>query len=94
MIINDENKSFKDLLDFPCNITFSVISSTEEGSEQLIRKVIEEDNKLKIKTPITAKKSAKGNYISYRVTTKVESEDMLKKLYADLGKIPGVRYVL
>ncbi|MGN1356190.1 MAG: YbeD family protein [Succinivibrionaceae bacterium] len=94
MIINDSQKSFKDLMEFPSRITFSVIGKIGETSEEMIRGVIEENHKLKVYNPVTTQKSSKGNYQSFRVTTKVQSEEQLKQLYTDLGKIPGVRYVL
>ncbi len=86
--------TFKELLEFPCKFSFRVIGNDSDHVQNQIVKVIEEEFELEILSEITRTLSQKGTYASFHVELMASSEEQLKALYAALGKIESVKYVL
>ena len=86
--------TFRDLLNFPCKFSFRVIRDDSDHVQNQIVRVIEDEFNLEILSDITRTLSRKGTYASFHVELMASSEEQLKALYAALGKIESVKYVL
>lgn len=87
--------SFKELLEFPCVIDFRIIVVDEKNILETLLKFIDENYKGRRQdSKIEERKSSKGNYISYTIGIKVESEDEIKDIYKKLCSNSYVKHVI
>lgn len=90
--LNNEEKTLKDLLTFPCDFTFKVVGKSRPDLANDVQKEMEKQAQV-IDKPVT-RASGKGHYIAVSLTIRAENIEQVEKLYANLAKIDGVRMVL
>ena len=79
-------------LEFPLECHFRVIAANEGPMQEVIESVA---RGLGITSPVTkANVSGKGKYISFNISTVVESREAMNRIDAELRRIQGVRMVL
>lgn len=80
---------------FPLTIDIKVIIEKlhpEEFSAAYLRTIF---SQLKIpNTNWRSKLSSEGRYISYTIEIILSSDELMKKLYSELGTIPGIKLAL
>ena len=86
--------TFRELLEFPCEFSLRVIGADSDETEKDILKTLKDRFALEPLAPVTRALSSKKTYASFRLSLRVDSEEQLRSLYAELGKISGVKYVL
>jgi putative lipoic acid-binding regulatory protein len=79
-------------LQFPVECHFRILAENQPNMAFVIETVLME---LGVSAPLeTANTSANGRYISFNVTTIVESREMMNRIDAELRRILGVRMVM
>lgn len=79
-------------LEFPLECQFRVIAEDHKNMAFVIETVLMQ---LGVENPVVrGKLSKKGTYVSYRVTTVVESREAMNRIDAELRLIQGVKMVL
>ncbi|MDC7124286.1 MAG: DUF493 domain-containing protein [Spirochaetales bacterium] len=91
MVLQQQNEKIQ----FPVSFRLKIISityDTEDSAFQKFSKVLA-DNEIKYSN-WDSKPSSGGRYASYRVDVTINNNETFKKIYADLGKLEGVRCVI
>ncbi|MBQ8708562.1 MAG: DUF493 domain-containing protein [Succinivibrionaceae bacterium] len=89
-----KDPTFGELLEFPCDFSLRIIGADSDETERDILRTVREKFALEPIVPVTRARSSKKTYAAFRLSLRVESEKQLRSLYAELGKISGVKYVL
>ncbi|PJG59184.1 DUF493 family protein YbeD [Aeromonas cavernicola] len=86
------NTKFDELLEFPCEFPFKVLGIADPALPDMVVAVLQQ-HAPGTYSP-TVQPSSKGNYHSVRVTVTAQSKEHIETMYAALGKIALVKYVL
>lgn len=79
-------------LEFPLECQYRVIAEDHEKMAFVIETVLEG---LGVEAPVVrGSKSKNGTYVSYSITTVVESREAMNRIDAELRNIEGVKMVL
>jgi putative lipoic acid-binding regulatory protein len=84
---------FEDLVDFPTTMTLRVMCAAEPGIRDRCVQRAERITGHPVQA-VAARSSAKGNYIAHHLEVLADSADQLRKVYAGLKALDGVRLVL
>lgn len=87
---NSNNGSMEELIEFPVKYTFKAMGENSATFVEDVRSVFGHTEIHDLKE----NKSSKGTYTSVSVTVTVNSFDELKKIYADIKIIKGLKYHL
>lgn len=90
--IPQSDKKLKDLLEFPCTMTFKVVGAKREGLLEDVVAVAQKYAKGDYNPSL--KESGKGTYHSVSITINAENIEQVETLYAEFAKVEGVRMVL
>ena len=91
LTINSDAK-LKDLLEFPCSITYKVMGYAKPELPEKVLAVIQRHAPGDYSPAV--KPSAKGNYHSVSINITATSIEQVETLYKELGEIDIVRMVL
>ena len=89
-----QRRRFDELVSFPCNFTFKVVGTAEGDFAATIASELGAVLGRKVETPLTTRRSAGGKYESVTLHIHVVSGDEVYAVYAALGELPQVRFVL
>ena len=79
-------------LRFPLDCSYRVVAEDLDGMQFVIETVLQQ---LGVDSPVEkGARSAKGNYITYRITVRVHSLEQMNQIDAELRNIQGVKMVL
>jgi uncharacterized protein len=81
------------LLSFPCDHIFKAFGPDDEEFVQSVKKAVS----TVLPVPLDAVKlrsSAKGSYVCVSVVMRLHNADQLRRIYAELHRIEGLKYLL
>jgi len=81
-------------IEFPCDYPVKVIGEDSEAFTAEVMAVAAAHDPTFTADRCSARKSAKGNYVSVTVTLHATGEEQLTALFQDLKQISGIRMVL
>lgn len=82
------------LIEFPCDFPLKIIGNSTESFVDEIISIILRHFPETLETKISAKMSAKGNFVSISAVVYAKDQQTLDDLYRDLTAHPEIRMVL
>lgn len=95
-ILEQQQASFKDLLQFPAQVDFRIIvdALVEDVIAKLRSALTDICGRQEYPVLGEPRVSSNGRYVSYTLRANVQSAEMLNKVYKELGSLPCVKHLL
>jgi len=81
-----ENSNNKKIIDYPAEIIFKAVFRNRPYTKESIKTILHENER---SGSVTGKESSGGKFISYTVTSVMDSEDQLNKICTEVTMLEG-----
>lgn len=81
------------LLDFPCDYEFKAFGSADTAFAKAVKQAVGQVVPV-VDDAIKTRASSGGKYQSISVCVRLHNSDQLKRIYAELKKVDGLKYLL